>query len=115
MPFGAENTIMIIAVAASAVIVWLFCAFSTAAVARANGRRYNAWLLAGFLGGPAALLVAYLYFRYAGERHRLERYSDGTRYNFPEMIQCPRCNQSVPSSFQDCQFCGAPLHRKARR
>ena len=115
MPFGAEETIMIIAVAASAVLIWLFCAFSTVSVARNSGDANSAWLLAGFLGGPVALAFTYLYFRYLGEQHRVARHGEGGRYNLPEMIQCPRCNQSVPSSFQDCQFCGAPLHRRGRR
>ena len=115
MPLGAEDTVMIIAVSASAFLIWLFCGFSTASIARTNGSSYNVWLLAGLLGGPVALVVAYLYFRHAGERHRLARYSEGGRYNLPEMTQCPRCDQSVPASFQNCQFCGAPLHRKGRR
>ena len=37
MPLAAENTVMIIALVASAVLTWLFCAFSATAVARANG------------------------------------------------------------------------------
>jgi hypothetical protein len=115
VPLGAENTVMLIAVVASGVIIWLFCAFSTASIARTNGASYNAWLLAGFVGGPVALLIAYLYFRYAGERYRLARHSDGGRYNLPEIMQCPHCDQSVPSSFDKCQFCGAPLHRKGKR
>jgi hypothetical protein len=114
MPFCAENTLMIIAVSGSAVLVWLFCAFSAASIARDNGYNYNLWLLIGFLGGPIALAGTYLYFVRAGERHRLARHSDGGRYGLPEMIHCPQCKQSVPSSYDDCQFCGAPLHRKRK-
>jgi hypothetical protein len=115
MPFCAENTVMIIAVVASGILLWLFCAFSTAATARNHGGDYNVWLLVGFLGGPVSMLIAHLYYRHSGERYRIARHSDGGRYNLPEIMQCPKCNQSVPSSFETCQFCGAPLHRKGRR
>ncbi len=110
MQFAAENTVMIIALAASAVLIWLFFAFSTAAVARANGQSYNAWLFIGFLGGPVAFGFAYLFFRLTGERHRRIRHGERHQYDVPEMVRCPGCGQSVPSSFPRCQFCGSPLH-----
>jgi hypothetical protein len=115
VPLAAENTVMIIALVSSGVLIWLFCAFSTAAVARASGQSYNIWLLIGFLGGPVSLAFVFLLSRVIGERHRRIRHGEGRRYDVPEMIRCPRCGQSVPSSFPRCQFCGSPLHGAKRR
>lgn len=110
MPLAAENTVMIIALVASGVLIWLFCSFSTAAVASANGQSYNAWLFIGLLGGPVALIFAYLFFRATGERHRRIRHGEKHHYDIPEMVRCPGCGQSIPSSFTRCQFCGSTLH-----
>jgi hypothetical protein len=115
MPLAAENTTMIIALVASGVLIWLFCAYSAAAFARANGQSYNAWIVIGLMGGPITLAFAYLYFRTTGERHRRKRHGEGHRYDLPEIVRCNNCGQSVPSSFPQCQFCGAPLHRRTKR
>jgi hypothetical protein len=115
MHFAAENTVRNIGLIASAVLIWLFCAFSTAAVARANGRGYHLWLFIGLLGGPVAFAFAYLFFRITGERHRRIRHGEKRQYDVPEMVRCPGCGQSVPGSFTRCQFCGSPLHGGAKR
>jgi hypothetical protein len=114
MPVAATNTTMIVGLASVGVLVWLFCAFSTASLARTNGRSYNLWLLVGLLTGPLGLGFSYLYYRVTGERYRRTRYGEGHHYDIPEMVRCPSCNESVPRSFESCQFCGAPLHRGRR-
>ena len=112
--YFASNTVMVIALVASGVLVWLFCAFSAAAQARSNGESYNLWLLIGLVTGPLGLLFAWLYFRLSGERYRRIRHGAGRQYDMPEIIECPGCRQSVPSGFHTCQFCGTPLHGKRR-
>lgn len=112
--YFASNTVMVIALVASGVLVWLFCAFSAAALARSNGESYNLWLLIGVVTGPLGLLFARLYFRVSGERYRRIRHGAGRQYDMPEIIECPGCRQSVPSGFHTCQFCGTPLHGKRR-
>ena len=110
MPFAAENTMMIIALVSIGALVWLFCAYSAASLARSNGHSYGLWLAIGLLSGPVGLAVIYVTMRVSGERSRRTRYSDGEQYDLPGMIQCPGCKQSLPRSFESCQFCGAPLH-----
>lgn len=110
MPFAAENTMMIIALASTGILAWLFCAYSAASLARSNGHSYNLWLAIGLLSGPVGLAVIYFNIRITGERYRRTRYGDGQQYDLPEIVQCPKCDQSVPRSFESCQFCGAPLH-----
>lgn len=115
MPFAAENTLMIVALASMGVLAWLFCAFTAASLARSNGQSYNVWLVIGLLTGPIGLAVVYFYLRVSGERYRRTRYGEGHQYDIPEMIRCPKCGESVPRSFDNCQFCGAPLHHGRRR
>ena len=115
MPLAASNTIAIIGITSVAVILWLFCAFSAANTARSNGQSYNAWLLAGLVGGPVTWLFGALYFRFAGERSVRARHSERGQADLPEIIRCTSCGQSVPSSFKTCQFCGQPLHSRKRR
>ena len=115
MPVAATNVTMVLAIVSVVVVVWLFCAFTVANFARSNGESYGGWLAAGLLGGPITLGVGYLYFRITGERYRRTRYGEKTRSDMPEMVKCPRCNESVPRSFTNCQFCGEPLHHRRRR
>lgn len=115
MPFAAENTVMIVGLASMGAIAWLFCAFSLAALARGQGQSYNLWLLVGVVTGPLGLAAGYGYFRATGERYRRSRYGEGGKYDIPEMIKCPGCGQSVPRSFEECQFCRRPLHAGKRR
>lgn len=115
MPFAAENTLMILGLGSMALLAWLFCAFSASSLARANGQSGGLWLAIGLLTGPLGLAAIYFYIRITGERYRRERYGDGGQYNLPEMVRCPGCGQSVPRSFDACQFCGAPLHGGKRR
>lgn len=96
------------------VLAWVICAMYAGGIARNNGQSYNLWLVLGFLGGPITLGVAYVYFELSGERHRRMKYADRKAGNMPEIIQCPRCKQSVPSSFPTCQFCGEQLHGHRR-
>lgn len=110
MYFAAENTIMIAGLVSIGVIVWLFCMYSTANIARSNGENPTIWFVVGLLAGPVGLGFAWLYFRLTGERYRRIRHGAGHRYDMPEIIQCPGCRQSVPSAYQTCQFCGASLH-----
>lgn len=110
MYFAASNTVMVIALVSSGILFWLFCMFTTAGMARANGQSYNLWLLIGLFTGPLGLLFAWLFFRFSGERHRRIRHGAGHQYDMPEIIQCPGCKQSIPSGFHTCQFCGTPLH-----
>lgn len=108
MYLAAVSTQMIAIVSVS-VLVWLGCAFYAGGLARNNGRSYNMWFLVGFLLGPVGLLITWLYFQLSGERHQRHRHSVGRRSDIPEMVKCPRCGQSVPTSFDCCQFCGAPV------
>ncbi len=98
-----------------AVVIWGASAFYCGGIARNNGKSYNLWFVLGILGGPFALGVAYLFFVASGERHRRMRYADRKAGNFPEIVQCPRCKQSVPTSFDTCQFCGEPLRGRHPR
>ncbi len=106
----AKIDLKTVAIASMAILAWLFCAFSTANIARANGQNYNLWLLVGLLTGPLGLMFAYLFFRLTGERTRRTRYGADHRYDVPDMISCPNCGQSVPRSYDSCQFCRFPLH-----
>ncbi|MFH1150446.1 MAG: hypothetical protein V1748_08220 [Actinomycetota bacterium] len=99
-----------IAIIAVGIVVWLFCMYTCAELARSNGQSYGLWVTIGFLTGPIGLAFAWAYFRLTGERHRRIRYGVGGKSDLPEIIQCPRCGQSVPSAFECCQFCGSPLH-----
>jgi len=110
MPFAAEDTLMMVALASMGILLWLFCAYSAGSLARSNGHSYNLWLAIGLLSGPVGLAAIYLNIRITGERYRRTRYGDGQQYDLPEIVQCPKCNQSVPRAFESCQFCGAPLH-----
>lgn len=112
--YFAANTLMVVGIVSCAVLLWIFCAFSAANMARTNGRSYGLWLVIGLLAGPAGLLGAWAYFRISGERHRRIRHGTDGRYDLPEIITCPGCGQSVPSAFQNCQFCGCPLHTRRR-
>lgn len=112
--FAASNTVMVVALVASGILLWLFCAFTLASMARSNGENYSLWMIIGFMTGPLGLGVGWVYFRYTGERHRRIRYGAGHHYDMPEMIRCPGCGQSVPSGFQTCQFCHTPLHGRHR-
>lgn len=110
----AEVQLSTIAIISILAVAWLFCAFTTAALARNNGQSYSLWFWVGFFTGPLGLFCAYLYFRFSGERRRRIRYGSGRQYDDWEMITCPRCHQSVPASFTHCQFCGEPLHGRRR-
>jgi hypothetical protein len=114
MYFAASNTLAIVAVVSLAILGWLFCGFTAAAMARTNGENYNLWLIIGILTGPLGLFAAWAYFRYSGERHRRIRYGAGHQYDMPEIIRCPGCGQSVPSAFEACQFCHTHLHGRNR-
>src|SRR5665647_2380367 len=113
--FIASVSVPLIAGIAIAVVFWFWCAFTAAAISRANGQSYNLWLLIGIVTGPIGLIIAYMTGRATGERHRRIRHGEGHKYDMPEMMQCPHCGQSVPSHFESCQFCRAPLHQKRRR
>lgn len=115
MPFAAENTMMIVGLVSFGVIAWLFCAFSLASLARGAGRSHNVWMVVGLLTGPVGLAVGYLYLRTSGERHRRRRYGERGKYDVPEMIRCPKCGESVPRSFDTCQFCKERLQAGRRR
>jgi len=104
-----------IALVSVGVLVWFGCAFYTAGMARNNGSNYHLWLLIGVLTGPLGLIFGYLYVQMTSERNRRRRHSEGGKSDIAEIVQCPNCGQSVPISFGDCQFCGAPLSRKKRR
>lgn len=104
-----------IAVIIVVVMVWLACAMYCGGIARNNGSSYSVWFFLGVIGGPLALGVACVHFMMSGERHRRVKYSEGKAGNLPEIVQCPGCRQSVPSSFDTCQFCGEPLHGGRRR
>ena len=110
MYFVATINIAAIAIVSSAVVIWLFCGFSAAAMARTNGDSYNLWLIIGVATGPFGLAAAWVYYRMAGERHRRIRHGADHKYDMPEIIRCPGCGQSVPSGFDTCQFCGSGLH-----
>ncbi|MCG2795265.1 MAG: hypothetical protein L6427_05280 [Actinomycetia bacterium] len=104
-----------VALVTVAVLVWFGCAFYTAGIARNSGRSYHLWLLIGVLTGPPGLVFAYLLLELTGERSRRIRYGEGGKSDIAEMVRCPNCNQSVPRSFEHCQFCGAPLSRRKHR
>ena len=106
---------MVIALVSIAVLGWLFCAFSTSSLARANGRDHQVWFALGLLLGPLALVIGFLMFRSGGERQRRKRYGEGGQYDVPEMVRCPKCGESVPKSYGTCQFCGASLQPGKRR
>jgi hypothetical protein len=108
--YASTNTVMVIAFVACGVIAWLFCMYTAGNIARTNGGNYSLWMAIGFLTGPVGLAFSWSYFRLTGERHRRIRYGAGKKYDMPEIIQCPNCGQSVPSAFDTCQFCHAPLH-----
>jgi hypothetical protein len=108
--YFASNTIMILALVSCGIIFWLFCAYTCASLARGNGESSRLWFFIGLITGPIGLVFAWLYFRLTGERHKRIRHGAGHKYDMPEIIGCPSCGQSVPSAFQTCQFCGAPLH-----
>ena len=115
MPFAADNSLMIIGLVLVGVLAWLFCAFTLAAMARSVGQNYNLFMVIGLLTGPVGLAAGYIYFRVTGERYRRSRYGEGGKYDVPEIIRCPSCGQSVPRSYDYCQFCDAPLHAGRRR
>lgn len=97
-----------------AVLAWLGCALYAGGVARNNGESYQLWFVIGLLAGPVGLVVCVLFFRTSGERRRRMKFGSPQEGNLPEMTRCPRCNRSVPVSFEQCQFCGEPLGRKKR-
>lgn len=115
MPLAAEDTLKIAGLVSMGAILWLFCAFTIAARARGVGQSYRLWLFVGLVTGPVGLVAGYLYFKVAGERYRRSRYGEGGKYDIPEMIRCQGCGQSIPRSFEECQFCGRPLHAGKRR
>ena len=114
MYFAATNTVMVLALVGLGIVLWLFCAYSAAAMARTNGESDGLWLFIGLATGPIGLGAAWRYFRMSGERHRRIRYGAGHTYDMPEIIRCPGCGQSVPSAFETCQFCNSPLHGRRR-
>ncbi len=115
MPFAADKTMMVIGLVSMGVLAWLFCAFTLAALARGVGQSYNLWMFVGLVTGPVGLVAGYLYFRVTGERYRRSRYGEGGKYDLPEMVRCPACGESIPRSYEVCQFCRQPLHAGKRR
>jgi len=113
--FLAAVNLAVIAVISLGAVAWLWCAFWVGATARSNGERYGLWLLIGFATGPLGVVIAYFYFRSTGERRRRTRHSVDRQSDIPMMMTCPNCHQSVPTSYDACQFCGCPLHDRHRR
>lgn len=111
----AAVEIKTIALIGVAILVWFGCAFYVAGMARNGGKSYHLWLVIGVLTGPLGLLFGYLYIHLTGERHRRIHYGTGGKSDMAEMVRCPNCDQSVPLSFDHCQFCGAPVPRGRRR
>ncbi|MDD5749119.1 MAG: hypothetical protein PHP64_08805 [Actinomycetota bacterium] len=103
-----------VAIISFGVLAWLFCAFSGAEFARANGGSYGFWLFIGILLGPVGLLFSYVYFRLTGERYRRYRHGVGKKSDIPEMVRCPGCGEWVPYGFKRCQFCGSFVGKKRR-
>lgn len=114
--YFAEVSIARIAIYSVIVVVWFFCAFNAAAIARNNGESYGVWLVIGLLTGPFGLAFTAIFFWFTGERRRRLRHGRKERADFlPDIVNCPKCGSSVPSSYERCQFCGARLKRKHRR
>ena len=114
MNFTATNTIMVAALVSCGIVLWIFCGYSAAAMARTNGESYTLWMIIGLATGPIGLGAAWAYFRMSGERHRRIRHGAGHQYDMPEIVRCPGCGQSVPSGFETCQFCHSSLHGRRR-
>lgn len=96
------------------VVAWLACTFYAAGRASNNDANYWGWTALGLLTGPLGAAIAYVYFRNAGESKRIKRYSVDGREDMPRIITCPGCGESVPLSYECCQFCGAALHKRHR-
>lgn len=114
MIFLGNITLAQVAAASLIVVAWLACAFYAAGRASNNDANYWGWTTLGLLTGPLGAAIAYVYFRNAGESKRIKRYSVDGREDMPRIITCPGCGESVPLSYECCQFCGATLHKRHR-
>jgi len=112
LTFSAGLSLAQASVILVAVMLWVACALKAAGIAHNNDGNYQLWAAVGLLTGPVGLAASYFYFRATGERHRTARYSVDGRSDLPQMTSCPKCGQSVPKIYENCQFCGQPLGKK---
>lgn len=77
--------------------LWLLCGLAAAGIYRSKGRSYVTALLAGFLLGPVAVLLALLTPADAAGQER-QALRGGSK-------KCPQCAELVKTEATVCRFC----------